>query len=82
MYKTHCFCCLVAKLCPTLATPWTVARQAPQSTEFPRQEYRVGCHFLLGEIFLTQGLTTSPALAGGFFAPEPLEKPMSYGTAH
>ena len=30
---------LVAKLCPTLATPWTVACQAPLSVEFSRQEY-------------------------------------------
>ena len=26
-------------MCLTLATPWTVARQAPQSMGFPRQEY-------------------------------------------
>ena len=31
--------CLVAKLCPTLVTPWTVARQAPLSMEFSRQGY-------------------------------------------
>ena len=30
---------LVAKLCPTLATPCTVARQAPLSMGFSRQEY-------------------------------------------
>ena len=30
---------LVAKLCPTLVTPWTVAHQAALSTGFPRQEY-------------------------------------------
>ena len=30
---------LVAKLGPTLETLWTVACQAPLSTEFPRQEY-------------------------------------------
>ena len=30
---------LVPKLCPTLATPWTVAHQAPLSMGFPRQEY-------------------------------------------
>ena len=30
---------LVAKLCSTLATPWTVARQAPLSMGFSRQEY-------------------------------------------
>ena len=32
-------CCLVAKSCPTLATPWTVAHQATLSMGFPRQEY-------------------------------------------
>ena len=31
--------CLVAQLCLTLATPWTVAHQAPLSMGFPRQEY-------------------------------------------
>ena len=30
---------LVAKSCPTLATPWTVARQAPLSMGLSRQEY-------------------------------------------
>ena len=30
---------LVARLCPTLVAPWTVAHQAPLSMEFPRQEY-------------------------------------------
>ena len=30
---------LVAKSCPTLVTPWTVAHQAPLSKGFPRQEY-------------------------------------------
>ena len=33
---------LVAKLCWTLATPWTVAGQAPLSMGFPRQEYWIG----------------------------------------
>ena len=47
---------LVAKPCPTLATPWTVARQAPLSMGFSRQEYWVGCHFLLQGIFPTQEL--------------------------
>ena len=28
------------------ATSWTVARQAPLSIEFPRQEYWSSCHFL------------------------------------
>ena len=30
---------LVTKSCPTLATPWTIARQAPPSMGFSRQEY-------------------------------------------
>ena len=33
---------LVAKLCPTLATPWTVACQAPLFMEFSKQEYWSG----------------------------------------
>ena len=37
------------------ATPWTVAHQAPPSMRFSRQEYGVGCHFLLQGIFTTQG---------------------------
>ena len=31
---------LVAKLCLTLVTPWTVAHQAPLFMGFPRQEYQ------------------------------------------
>ena len=36
---------LVAKSCPTLVTPWTVAHQAPLSTGFSRQEYWSGLSF-------------------------------------
>ena len=36
---------LVAKLCPTLSTPWTVACQATLSMGFSRQEYRSGLPF-------------------------------------
>ena len=36
---------LVAKLCPTLVTPWTVACQAPLSVGFSRQEYWSGLLF-------------------------------------
>ena len=36
---------LVAKLCPTLATPWTAALQAPLSMGFARQEYCSGLPF-------------------------------------
>ena len=36
-------------------TPWNVAHWAPLSMRFPRQEYWVGCYFLLQGIFPTQG---------------------------
>ena len=32
-------CCSVARSCPTLVTLWPMARQAPLSVGFPRQEY-------------------------------------------
>ena len=36
---------LVTKSCPTLATPWTVAHQAPLYMGFSRQEYWSGLLF-------------------------------------
>ena len=36
---------LDTKLCPTLATPWTIACQAPLSMGFSRQEYWSGLPF-------------------------------------
>ena len=36
---------LVAKLCPTLGIPWTVACQAPLSMGFFQQEYWSGLPF-------------------------------------
>ena len=36
---------LVAKLCLTLVTPWTIACQAPLSSRFSRQEYWSGLPF-------------------------------------
>ena len=47
---------LVAKSCPTLATPWTVACKVPLSMDFPGKNTGVGCHFLLQRIFWTQEL--------------------------
>ena len=38
-----------------LVTPQTVARQAPLSVGFSRQEHGGGCHAILQGIFLTQG---------------------------
>ena len=57
-------------------TPWTVARQAPLSVGFPRQEYWSGLPFPPPGDFPNPGIdSTSPALAGGFFTAEPPGKP-------
>ena len=54
------------KSCPTLATPWTVACQAPLSMGFPRQEYWSGLPFptTLGGLPNPGVKPVSPALAG------------------
>ena len=63
------------------ATPWTVARQAPLSMGFPRQEYWSGLPFLPPEDLMDTGIKSmSPAasaLAGRFFTTEPPGKPLS-----
>ena len=41
----RCYCVLHAQPCPTLATPWTVAHQAPLSMELSREEYQSGLSF-------------------------------------
>ena len=52
---------LVSKSCPTLGTPWTIARQTPLSMKFYRQEYWSGLPWLSPGIFLTQG--SNPGLS-------------------
>ena len=47
---------LVSKLCPTLATPRTIACQAPLSMGFSRQEHWSGLPVPPAGIFPTQGL--------------------------
>ena len=57
--------CQAAQSCPALATPWTVAHQAPRSMglDSPGKNTAVGCHPLLQRIFQTQGSNPSaPAL--------------------
>ena len=67
---------LVTKSCPTLATPWTVAHQAPLSMGFPRQEYWSGLSFPSPGDLPNPGIKpTSPALADGFLTIEPPGKP-------
>ena len=60
-------------------TPWTMARQAPLSMGFPRQEYRNGLLFPspgdLPNLGIEPTSLMSPALAGGFFTTEPPGKP-------
>ena len=61
-------------------TPWTVVYQVPLSMRFSGKNTWVGCHFLLQEIFLTQGLNPGlqhcrQTLFFFFFLPsEPPEK--------
>ena len=62
-------------------TPWTVARQAPLSTEFRRQGYWSGLPFPTPEGLPNPGVKAgvvslmSPAMAGGLFTTEPAGKP-------
>ena len=55
----------VSHLCPTLATPWTTAYQAPQSMGFSRQKYWSGVPlpspFI--DIWLHWVLTAAPGLS-------------------
>ena len=72
------------------ATSWTVARQAPLSVEFSRQEYWSGLPFLSPGDLPDPGIEpvslTSPALAGGFFTTsttwEALKLPQSATFSH
>ena len=61
----------VAELSPALATPWTVAHQAPLSMEFSRQEYWSGLPFPspgdLPDSGTEPASLSSRALEGGFF---------------
>ena len=58
------------------ATPGTVARQAPLSMGFSRQEYWSGLPFPSPGDLSDPGIEpASPALAGGFFTTEPPGKP-------
>ena len=72
--------------CLTLATPRTVARQAPLSMGFSRQNTGVGCHFLLQRTSPTQG--ANPRLLQllhcrqDSFATEPPGKPSGILCGH
>ena len=59
----------------SFGTPWTVARQAPLSTGFSRQDSWSGLPFPSPGDLPDPGIEptspVSPALAGGFFTAEP-----------
>ena len=58
------------------AMPWTVARQAPLSMGFPRQEYWHGLSFPSPEYLPDHRIEpASTALAARFFTTEPPGKP-------
>ena len=73
-----------AQLCPTLATPWTVACQAPLSMEFSRQIYWSVLLFPPPRDLPDPGIKPmspmSIALAGRWFTTEPpfIFKPVHY----
>ena len=53
------------------ATPWTIARQAPLSMEFSRQEYWSGLSYPSPGDLPDPGIEpVAPALAGGFLTTE------------
>ena len=70
-----CVCVHACSVVPnSFATPWTVARQAPLSMEFSRQEFWGGLSFSTREYLPDSEIKptspASPGLAGGFFPTE------------
>ena len=64
-------------MCDSFVTQWTVARQAPLYTGFPRQEYWSGLPFPPpGDLPDPRIKPISPALAGRYFTNEPPGKPL------
>ena len=75
--RAHACTCTrsLTQLCPTLASPWTAAHQAPLSMEFSRQEYWSRWPFPPPEDLPNPGIKpkslASPALADRFFTTAP-----------
>ena len=79
MWLVAVICGLVTKSCPTLVTPWTVARQVPLSMGFSRQEYWSGLPFPSPGDLLDPGIEPrSPALQADFLPTELLGKPLAF----
>ena len=67
--------------CDPMDSPWTVARQAPLSMGFSRQEHWSRLPFPSpGDLPDPLIVPASPALAGGFFTAEPPGKPFRQAT--
>ena len=78
-----CYVCVFShSVVSDSVTPWTVARQAPLSKEFSRQEYWSRLPFPTPGDLPDPGIEpeslVSPALAGRIFATVPPGKPMCY----
>ena len=58
---------LIAKSCPVLVTPGTIACQAPLSMDSPGKNNGVSCHLLLHWIYLTQESNLVSYIVGRFF---------------
>ena len=75
----HVLCAQSLSCVHLFATPWTVARQAPLSMGFSRQEYWSGLPFPIPGDFPNQGIKpaflVSPELAVRSFTTEPSGKP-------
>ena len=71
---------LATKLCPTLATSWTVALQAPLSMGFSRQEYWSGLPFPSPGDLPNPGMELAySALGGGILYHWTSGKPLGWG---
>ena len=68
---------LVAKLCPTLVTPWTIAHQSPLSMGFSKQESWSGLPFPSPGYLPYSGIKfCSPALQVNSLPTEPPGEPL------
>ena len=70
---------LFTKLCRTLVTPWTIARQASLSMGFSKQEYWSGLPFPSPGDLPNPGIESgTPASQSDFLPTEPPGKPEFY----
>ena len=83
-YLPYMRVCAVTSVMSDSAIPWTVARQAPLSTGFPKREYWSGLPFPPPRDLPDPGMKlaslAAPALADGYFTTEPPGKPLTFHT--